>query len=130
MYAKATDLVGVNKAKEELVMMLQQQRIVSIVGFGGLGKTTLAKAVYEEIKSQYDCTVFVTVSQNPDMKNFLKKMLYELGESGDVQNSSLDEYQLIDIARRFLHDKRYSLYTAVNYVISNNISGSDLLCQS
>jgi disease resistance protein RPM1 len=58
LYADPTDLVGINNARKELVlkltkgddMSMQKQRIVSIVGFGGLGKTMLAKAVYDEIK--------------------------------------------------------------------------------
>jgi disease resistance protein RPM1 len=66
--------------------------------------------VYEEIKSQFDCTAFVTVSQNPDTKKILKDMLYELNHSvyGEVHNRSLDEKQLIDIAREFLQNKRYA----------------------
>jgi disease resistance protein RPM1 len=117
LYADPTNLVSIKNAREELVlkltkgddMSMQKQRIVSIVGFGGLGKTTLAKAVYDEIKLQFDCTAFVTISRNPDMKKFLKDMLYELDHRayGDVHNRSLDEKQLIDIAREFLRSKRY-----------------------
>ncbi|KAL6843117.1 hypothetical protein ACP4OV_026830 [Aristida adscensionis] len=116
LYTRPTDLVGINQAKEEIITMLtegedmstEQRRIVSIVGFGGLGKTTLAKAVYDELKAKFDCTVFMTVSQNPDIKNFLKGMLYVLDKQafGSIHAATLNENQLIDLIREFLKDKR------------------------
>jgi thymidylate kinase len=53
-------------------------KIISIVGFGGLGKTTLANVVYEKIREQFDGWGFVSVSQTLDMTKLLKGMLYEL----------------------------------------------------
>nr|CAB3490617.1 unnamed protein product [Digitaria exilis] len=54
LYTKVADLVGIDEAREELISRLTkgddddlavaEQGIVSVVGFGGLGKTTLAKA--------------------------------------------------------------------------------------
>ena len=67
LYTEATEIVGIEEAKKEVIAGLtegdggQQKKIVSIAGFGGLGKTTLAKAVYDEIKGQFDCTAFVSV---------------------------------------------------------------------
>ena len=76
MYTKMTDLVGIDEPREELITRLTkeeycissaEQRIISIVGFGGLGKTTLAKAVFDKIKAPFNCSAFISVSQNPDM---------------------------------------------------------------
>ncbi|WVZ51375.1 LOW QUALITY PROTEIN: hypothetical protein U9M48_002527 [Paspalum notatum var. saurae] len=86
LYARPTDLVGIDESREELVMRLTkeedgtsaEQMIVSIVGFGGLGKTTLSKVVYDKLKEQFDCTGFVSVSQNPDITRIFKDILYEL----------------------------------------------------
>ncbi|GJM94665.1 hypothetical protein PR202_ga11334 [Eleusine coracana subsp. coracana] len=116
LYTKATELVGIGEAKEEVVARLtkedadEQERIVvvSIAGFGGLGKTTLAKAVYDEIKGQFDCTAFVSVSRNPDAKKLLKDILYELHRGGAHPGADLDEIKhLIDLVRDFLQNKRY-----------------------
>jgi len=72
MYTKMTDLVGIDElitrlTKEEDCISSAEQRIISIVGFGGLGKTTLAKAVFDKIKAPFNCSAFISVSQNPDM---------------------------------------------------------------
>lgn len=122
-YKKATQLVGIDEARDELIDVLlggdgvsnnQNGNIVSVVGFGGLGKTTLANAVYEKLKENFDCWAFVSVSQNPDMTKFFKGLLYELGKN--VNEEALDEWQLIDQIRKFLQTKRY--YRIVQHLYS------------
>ena len=121
MYTKVTELVGIGEAKEEVIARLTLTRgdddddhkeriVVSIAGFGGLGKTTLARAVYDEIKQQFDCTAFVSVSRNPDMKKLLKDILYGLDSKDkfkDIHSKMLDETQLIDLIHEFLKNRRY-----------------------
>ncbi|KAJ1257165.1 hypothetical protein BS78_K195800 [Paspalum vaginatum] len=106
LYTKLTELVGIDEPKEELIKRVtiedntftQQQRIISIVGFGGLGKTTLAKAVYDELKMQFDCNAFISVTSSYE----LDKQKYE-----NIHSTLLDERQLTDLAREFLQNKRY-----------------------
>lgn len=40
--------------------------VLSIVGFGGVGKTTMATALYRKVRNVFDCQASVTVSQNYD----------------------------------------------------------------
>uniref|UniRef100_A0A0D9XZ64 AAA+ ATPase domain-containing protein n=1 Tax=Leersia perrieri TaxID=77586 RepID=A0A0D9XZ64_9ORYZ len=85
--------------------LLQQLKVLSIVGDGGIGKTTLAKQVYNELKKQFDCTSFVSVSQNPDMVMVLKNLLSGIGFH---DYGILDDHQkLIDTLRGHLAKKRY-----------------------
>ncbi|XP_071682879.1 disease resistance protein RGA5-like isoform X2 [Lolium perenne] len=113
LYNNVSDLVGINEPRDELIKRLtnknDQIEIVSIVGFGGLGKTTLAKAVYDSLKPQFDCTAFVSVSQTPDMVGIFRKMLHQLDKKNyaHINEASRDATELIDELRMFLRNKRY-----------------------
>lgn len=107
--------IGINESRDELIKIVmeedgvfkQQGKIVSIVGSGGLGKTTLAKVVYEKLRPQFDCSAFVSVSQTPDVKKLFKSMLYQLGNGKDINEEKLDEKWLINELRGLLLKKRY-----------------------
>jgi ATPase subunit of ABC transporter with duplicated ATPase domains len=109
-YKKVTELVGIEDVRDEIIRILmecnavpkQQDKMVSIVGFGGLGKTTLANVVYEKLRAQFECSAFVSVSQTPDLEKLLKHMFYKL--VGRESNKSSD---VISELREFLENKRY-----------------------
>uniref|UniRef100_A0A0A9BBB9 Uncharacterized protein n=1 Tax=Arundo donax TaxID=35708 RepID=A0A0A9BBB9_ARUDO len=110
LYVEADRLVGIDGPREKIIEWMNKDdsikklRVVSIVGFGGLGKTTLANQVFNKIKAQFDSTAFVPVSRNPMIKKILTDMLKELGSSVDTSD---DERQLINKLRAHLQDKRY-----------------------
>ncbi|PNT65564.1 putative disease resistance RPP13-like protein 3 [Brachypodium distachyon] len=84
-----------------------QLKILSIFGFGGLGKTTLAKAVYDLLQSNFVCKAFVSVGQNPNLKKVFMDILLQLDEKSSLNASMLNEEQLIRKLRGFLENKRY-----------------------
>nr|TKW01858.1 hypothetical protein SEVIR_8G207200v2 [Setaria viridis] len=109
----ATDLVGIDAARDEIIKIMvqgnetsmQRGNIVAIVGPAGLGKTTLANAVYQKLREQFDCCAFVSVSQKPDMN----RLFYSI-HNNPVKNfkgETLDERWFINKTREFLQDKRY-----------------------
>ncbi|GJN25593.1 hypothetical protein PR202_gb13439 [Eleusine coracana subsp. coracana] len=107
-YKNVTELVGIDEARDEIIKILmednevyrKQDTIVSIVGFGGLGKTTLANMVYEKLRAQFDCTAFISVSQTPDMDKIFKDMLYQLSDR------CIAGINVINELREFLKQKR------------------------
>ncbi|TVU25344.1 hypothetical protein EJB05_27836, partial [Eragrostis curvula] len=114
IYKEVTQLVGIDKARDELISMLtspdKKTKTVSIVGVGGLGKTTLAKASYDKIKLRYGCWAFVSVGRNPDLRKVFRDILIDLDKERyitAVNLNILDERQLIDELRQFLEYRRY-----------------------
>ncbi|XP_062182422.1 disease resistance protein PIK6-NP-like [Phragmites australis] len=121
MYKEVTQLIGIDKARGELISMLSYQcgddvlekemKKLSVVGVGGLGKTTLVKAVYDKLKGDFNCGAFVPVGRNPDLKKVLRDILIDLDKEYYMKNFNminlLDERQLIDEIREFLKNKRY-----------------------
>ena len=110
LYENAANLVGVEAPMNELVNLLadkhKQLKIVSIVGFGGLGKTTLANVVYGRLKGEFNQSAFVPVSQKPDIPKLLHSLLSQLG-STTSHNCELNV--LLDQLRKYLENKRYIL---------------------
>ncbi|XP_039839345.1 disease resistance protein Pik-2-like [Panicum virgatum] len=122
MFEDAKRLVGIDGPRDEITQWLmeegdtsEQLKVVSIVGFGGLGKTTLANQVYNKIKSEFQCTAFVSVSRSPDMPKILKDMLSEVGyHSMDMAD---DINKLITALTEHLADKRrWHLYVVPGWV--------------
>ena len=64
--------------------------------------------MYDKLKGQFDCTSFLPVGRNPDLKKVLKDILIDLNKQGYVHCNldMLDERQLLDKLREFLGKKR------------------------
>ncbi|KAM3198478.1 hypothetical protein ACQJBY_073552 [Aegilops geniculata] len=122
LYTEMIELIGIDgKNDQELIRLLSDEdnmpsknlKIVSVVGFGGLGKTTLVKTVYDRINSGFDCKTFVPVGQNAKVKKVLMDIILGLSlrssqciEYGN-QLPMLDEQQLIRKLGELLENKRY-----------------------
>ncbi|KAL6339346.1 hypothetical protein AAG906_028075 [Vitis piasezkii] len=80
---------------------------------GGLGKTTLAKKVYDnkELVGYFNCSAWITVSQSFKMeellRNMSKKFYQSRKEAVPEGLDTTDEMSLITLTRGYLQDKRY-----------------------
>ena len=68
LFIEDGEVVGIESTRDELISWLvggpSRRSVISVVGMGGIGKTTLAKKVYENdsVKGHFDCRVWITVS--------------------------------------------------------------------
>nr|XP_034911603.1 putative disease resistance protein RGA4 isoform X1 [Populus alba]XP_034911604.1 putative disease resistance protein RGA4 isoform X2 [Populus alba] len=82
----------VSKVVELLTSMTKSQHalsVVPIVGMAGLGKTTIAKKVFQEVKDRklFDVTIWVCVSNHFDEVKILREMLQKIDKTtGWVDN--------------------------------------------
>ncbi|KAI7994615.1 putative disease resistance protein [Camellia lanceoleosa] len=80
------ELVGINKPKSQLIWWLMQGdprlKMLSVVGTGGLGKTTLIKKVFDDaiVKHHFQNHAWITVSESFKIEELLKGTIKQLFE--------------------------------------------------
>ncbi|CAD6252444.1 unnamed protein product [Miscanthus lutarioriparius] len=122
MHKEAAQIIGIQRTRAELIAMLQSSthghgdagasssnnptKIVSVVAAGGLGKTTLAKVVYDELSPGYDCRAFVSVGRNPDLVQVFISIFFGLDQNMYQAIRDVKDLQLlIGELRKFLENK-------------------------
>ncbi|KAJ3675465.1 hypothetical protein LUZ60_004507 [Juncus effusus] len=126
------------------IKMDKQLSVIGVVGMGGLGKTTLAKKVYDspEIKSQFTYRAWITVSQSFEMRDLIREMIkqlfggqYDLIGNQDGGMKRVD--QIILSLKDKLKDKAYFVvlddlwtpqaWNSIKQVFPNNGKGSRVI---
>ncbi|KAG8362654.1 hypothetical protein BUALT_BualtUnG0054400 [Buddleja alternifolia] len=93
------------KLEEALVRENNRCRIVSIVGPGGVGKTTVAKRIYHKVKDEFQSAAIVYISQEPKVGEILLDIAKQVGLNKDERNEDLEKNLY-----SFLEDKRYVIF--------------------
>ncbi|KAJ4821433.1 Nbs-lrr resistance protein [Rhynchospora pubera] len=104
-------IIGFDDDREKIISLLLDEKttrrsVISIVGVGGLGKTTLARKVYnsEAVKEQFEIRIWVTISQAFELIDILQ----EIAEQLQIQQpKDLSKHQLINKLYQSLKDKKY-----------------------
>ncbi|CAD6268686.1 unnamed protein product [Miscanthus lutarioriparius] len=152
LYKKESDLVGIEESRDRVIRMLsigtkddahahasdQDLKVVSIVGFGGLGKTTLAITVVDMLKKQFGCSAFICVGSTPNLTRTFEKILVEFDKKyKQVDMARWDIEQFGNELHEFLTDKRYFIvvddiwdvesWKAIRYALKDNNCGSRII---
>ena len=146
LLVEGSELVGIDKPKQKLIGMLlddvSRTKVVSVVGMGGLGKTTLVKKVYDDVKVeksfQHHAWVTVSSSKIEDLLRDLIQQLFEEGGKPVPQGiGTLNADRLKALLNDFLRQKKYIIvlddvwrifmWESVKYAFPNSRRGSRIL---
>ncbi|XP_030963697.1 putative disease resistance protein RGA4 [Quercus lobata] len=107
------DVVGREDDKNKIINLLldsntvENVSIIPIVGIGGLGKTTLAKLIYNDeiVKNNFKLKLWICISDNFDIKHIVKQILESLGNGRNEESLDILQNHL----REKLNGKKYFL---------------------
>ncbi|KAF7847493.1 hypothetical protein BT93_L2905 [Corymbia citriodora subsp. variegata] len=113
-FVDKSDVVGRDIDKEKIIEMLMQSvddkniSVIPIVGIGGLGKTTLAKLVYNDdsVKEQFKLRMWVCVPEDFDLKKTIEGIIKDATRQS---LGSFDIQQLQMILQEIIKDEKYLL---------------------
>ncbi|KAJ4782481.1 hypothetical protein LUZ62_066738 [Rhynchospora pubera] len=79
-----TEIVGLDADRDNILKLLlssektPRRAVITIVGTGGLGKTTLANMVYKRVKAYFEYHTILSVSQQYNLNDLLANILGEV----------------------------------------------------
>ncbi|KAJ9707862.1 hypothetical protein PVL29_000101 [Vitis rotundifolia] len=113
-FVRASDVIGRDDDKENIIQLLMQSSdeenvsVLPLVGIGGLGKTTLAKLVYNDgrVVAHFEKRMWVCVSDEFDVKRLIKEIITS-ATHGKCDDLPMDE--LARLLGNVLDDKKFLL---------------------
>ncbi|KAF8011479.1 hypothetical protein BT93_J1939 [Corymbia citriodora subsp. variegata] len=113
-FVNKSDVVGRDSDKKKIIEMLMQPiddkniSVIPIVGIGGLGKTTLAKLVYNDdsVKKQFKLRMWVCVPEDFDLRKIIEGIIK------DANHQSLGNFDIQQLQKSLqetIKDEKYLL---------------------
>ncbi|XLR21220.1 putative disease resistance protein At1g50180 [Arachis hypogaea] len=141
------DIVGFVEIFNEIVEKLKENEscteVVSIIGMGGLGKTTLARKIYNnnKVKKLFSCCGWVTISKDYKAKDVLTSLVNGWGLSkSTTEYKVLSEKEQKSKVQEHLDRNKYlivlddlwepEVWDEVESLFPNNKSGNTILITS
>ncbi|KAL3637529.1 hypothetical protein CASFOL_018697 [Castilleja foliolosa] len=122
LFLDDSDVVGIEKPKKQLIewIMLMNTdglNVISIVGMGGLGKTTLAKKVYDDetVKRHFNRHVWIVASDFGEVKHLLANLISKLVK--EMKDSPTLPRKIEEMSDDEMREFIYNLLAQEKYII-------------
>ncbi|XP_057801543.1 putative late blight resistance protein homolog R1C-3 isoform X2 [Salvia miltiorrhiza] len=108
---KESMMVGFDDVQLQLLDRLtggnRNRQIIPITGMGGIGKTTLARHIFEHalVKEYFDIRAWTTISQTYNVKETLRQVLHQV--SGDLRSDLSEEDLGVKLRKYLLSRSKY-----------------------
>ncbi|XP_057800213.1 putative late blight resistance protein homolog R1C-3 [Salvia miltiorrhiza] len=108
---KESMMVGFDDVLLQLLDRLTEgnrnRQIIPITGMGGIGKTTLARHIFEHalVKEYFDIRAWITISQTYNVRETLRQVLHQV--SGDLRSDLSEEDLGVKLRKYLLSRSKY-----------------------
>ncbi|EOY18891.1 Disease resistance protein RPP8 [Theobroma cacao] len=115
-HVEEEDVVSLEVSTKDVMDLLMKKadrlHVVSVVGMGGIGKTTLAKKIYNhnDVKRHFDCCAWVFISQQCMPREVFHGVLIKVLSPSRKEKERIDklkEHELVEKLYDVLKEKRY-----------------------
>ncbi|PIN01043.1 hypothetical protein CDL12_26452 [Handroanthus impetiginosus] len=95
----------VQKIEAEIFSEKKKCRVISIVGNGGVGKTTVARDIYLRVRSNFNCSAMVYISEESNYGEILLNIGKQVGLRESRMRQNMEEHLY-----SFLRSKKFLIF--------------------
>ncbi|GLJ52626.1 hypothetical protein SUGI_1120070 [Cryptomeria japonica] len=100
--------VGIDSKVEDIKRLLEnpQVQVIVVVGMGGLGKTFLLQNVYKALKSEYDHSIWLSISKTYSVKDLQHDIASDISLTKEIVEAKVTEEKAAELIHDRLQGKR------------------------
>ncbi|MEM9276828.1 MAG: NB-ARC domain-containing protein, partial [Cyanobacteria bacterium P01_F01_bin.143] len=91
-YGRTTELANLEKW-----LIGDRDRVLALLGMGGIGKTSLAAKLTKQVAPQFEIVIWKSLRNAPDLKNFLNELSFAVCDQENIRISDTIDEQINNV---------------------------------